>query len=111
MTIQNTYRKAVQKLPINQRKKNFLLRYWKGGLLGLIIYPLLIWGTLRLQMSTLMNILGWPLKYPMIWITQLICPSGDWGCVYVAFFIMLILAAIVGLFIGIIIEKIIKRGR
>ena len=33
MEIKNTYRKAVNKLPINSKKKNFLIRNWTGALL------------------------------------------------------------------------------
>ena len=111
MTIQNTYRKAVNKLPINNKKKNFMIRYWKGALLGFFVYPFLMWFALTLQLETLFEILGFPLKVPTIWITGLLCPSGDWGCLGVAISVMIILAAIAGLFIGMIVEWLIKRRR
>ena len=41
MTIQSKYRSTVNKLPINNQKKNWLVRNWKGFLVGWFLSPIL----------------------------------------------------------------------
>jgi len=75
MTIQNTYRKAVQMLPVNQKKKMFLSRNWMGALImfmysvvGVFLFP---------KVSiTLVSIFFAPIRFLTLFIWEKLVPSG-----------------------------------
>jgi hypothetical protein len=107
------YSRVINKLPINGKKKNFLLRHGKAGLIGAVAYPALLFLSIKATSSVLMSILVAPLIIFQPLIRFIVGSSGceEWGCLGIAFLAAMVFSVFMGYFIGIIIGALISRSR
>ena len=113
MSCPKTYGSLVNKLPVNQKKKNFLIRNWKGALAGGIIIPILAIFTLAIgigssfagQESTILVGLGYLLAWPV----AVLKPLENTGALVII--LMILFEFAYGAMLGVFIQETIRRIR
>ena len=103
MTIQNTYRKAVDRLPISGKKKNFLIRNWIGSITAVILFLVSMYFYLVLSNT---NFIFQIMTYPILVVSAIFLFTGIFDIISVILGITI--WAFGGAYIQSLIRKVLK---